>query len=178
MKRHPMGIHFLLAFLLVLGCAASPTAPRPSSPGGGKVELKVVSDRGNPAEMGERQWAWRNEVGAFMENDLVAQLRRAGYDAEYLRSEKEFQPRADRYLIKVSIKSYNPGSSAARILVGFGAGACSLDNAYELYGMGPEPIMTWTDGVGTSEHWSKLPRKLNSNAVKRITQKLGESSPK
>ena len=52
--------------------------------------------------------------------------------------------------------------------VGFGAGAASLDNHYELLGPDLDLIMAWDDGVGTSGDWKRLPRKLNSNTVKKV----------
>jgi len=86
---------------------------------GHKIEIMVFSDRGSHAEMTERQYKYRIEVGQYMERDLINRLRRSGYEAK--------------------------------------------------------PIMAWDDGVGTSEHWSRLPRKLNANTVKRITKKLTAS---
>ena len=125
--------------------------------------------------MTERQYQYRVEVGQWMERDLLNMLRRSGYDAALIESKGEFEAREGRYLLTVRIESYNPGSSAARFLVGFGAGAASLDNHYEFYGTAPQPLMIWDDGVGTSEHWTKLPRKLNANTVRKITERLTTS---
>jgi hypothetical protein len=163
-----------LAVLLVSACVTRSRAPVSAS--GSKVEIAVLSDRRDPKEMEARQWGWRNEVGQFMESDLVNQLNRAGYTARLIKSQNEFESADGRYLLKVEIKSYNPGSSAARVLVGFGAGAAGLDTHYELYGAATNPVLAWDDGVGTSQHWTKLPRKLNSNAVRKINEQL--SAPK
>jgi len=173
MKKYPIVMYLVLCMLLVAGCARAPRAPLTDT--GQKIEIMVLSDRGNPAEMSERQYKYRIEVGQYMERDLIKRLRKSGYEASLINSKEEFEARSGRYLLTVKMVSYNPGSSAARILMGFGAGAASLDNKYEFYGTGPEPIMAWDDGVGTSEHWSRLPRKLNSNTVKRITKKLTAS---
>ena len=173
MKKYPIVMCLVLFVMLLAGCARAPRAPL--SDAGEKIEIMVFSDRGNPAEMTERQYKYRIEVGQYMERDLINRLRRSGYRTELINSKDEFEARAGRYLLIVKIVSYNPGSSAARILVGFGAGAASLDNKYEFYGAGKEPIMAWDDGVGTSEHWTRIPRKLNANTVKRITGKLTAS---
>ena len=170
MKKYPTLTCLILCMLLVAGCARAPRAPLVST--GQRIEIMVFSDRGNPAEMTERQYKYRIEIGQYMERDLIKQLRKSGYEASLINSKEEFEARSGRYLLTVKTVSYNPGSSAARILVGFGAGAASLDTKYEFYGAGPETIMAWDDGVGTSEHWSRLPRKLNANTVKRITEKL------
>ena len=173
MKKYPIVMCLVLFVVLVAGCARAPRAPL--SDAGERIEIMVFSDRGNPAEMTERQYKYRIEVGQYMERDLINRLKRSGYRTELINSKDEFEARAGRYLLIVKIVSYNPGSSAARILVGFGAGAASLDNKYEFYGAGKEPIMAWDDGVGTSEHWTRIPRKLNANTVKRITGKLTAS---
>ena len=173
MKKYPVVMCLVLCVLLVAGCARAPRAPLSDT--GQKIEIMVFSDRGSSAEMTERQYKYRIEVGQYMERDLINRLRRSGYRTELINSKDEFEARAGRYLLIVKIVNYNPGSSAARILVGFGAGAASLDNKYEFYGAGPEPIMVWDDGVGTSEHWSRLPRKLNANTAKKITEKLTAS---
>ena len=173
MKKYPIVMCLVLFVVLVAGCARAPRAPL--SDAGERIEIMVFSDRGNPAEMTERQYKYRIEVGQYMERDLINRLKRSGYRTELINSKNEFEARAGRYLLIVKIVSYKPGSSAARILVGFGAGAASLDNKYEFYGAGKEPIMAWDDGVGTSEHWTRIPRKLNANTVKRITGKLTAS---
>jgi hypothetical protein len=172
MKRLPAAMSFLSVLIVLAGCASAPRAPVTAS--GAAIQIMILSSRGNPEEMTEKQWGWRNEVGGWMEPDLVRQLTRSGYSATLIGSRDDFEPAGDRYLLSVAITSYNPGSSAARIFVGYGAGACSLDIHYELYGAEPEPIMAWDDGVGTSANWQKLPRKLNINTVKRITVKLSE----
>ena len=173
MKKYSIVMCLVLFVMLVAGCARAPRAPLADA--GEKIEIMVFSDRGNPAGMTERQYKYRIEVGQYMERDLINRLRRSGYRALLINSKDEFEAQAGRYLLIVRIVSYNQGSSAARILVGFGAGAASLDNKYEFYGAGQEPIMAWDDGVGTSEHWTRIPRKLNANTVKRITEKLTAS---
>ena len=170
MRRYRVGMGSVVVAVLVAGCVTTPTAPRAAA--GAKIRMMVLSERGSAAEMGDRQYQYRNEVGAWMERDLLNRLTRSGYEATLIKTRDAFQPQADHYLLVVRIVSYNPGSSAARMIVGFGAGAASLNNEYELYGAAPDPLLSWEDGVGTSEHWKKLPRKLNANAVKRITDKL------
>lgn len=173
MKKYPIVMCLVLFVMLVAGCARAPRAPLADA--GEKIEIMVFSNRGNPAEMTERQYKYRIEVGQYMERDLINRLKRSGYRALLINSKDEFEARAGRYLLIVKIVSYNPGNSATRIFVGFGAGAASLDNKYEFYSAGQKPIMAWDDGVGTSEHWTRIPRKLNVNTVKRITEKLTAS---
>ncbi len=172
MKNNLIGMLTLIVLVLLMGCASAPRAPVTDS--GSAIQIIILSSRGNQEEMTEKQWSQHNDVGSWMEQDLLRLLARSGYEATLIGSRADFESAEGRYLLTVTITSYSPGSSAARILVGYGAGACSLDNHYELYGTEPEPIMAWDDGVGTSGHWQRLPRKLNTNTIKRITAKLSE----
>ncbi|NQU43870.1 DUF4410 domain-containing protein [bacterium] len=170
MRMRGMWIIWMLSLLLLTGCARGPQAPL--APSGQKIEIQVFNDRGDPDQLEPRQYQLHAEVARFMEPDLIRRLQRAGYDARLLNSRDEFQPAPGRYLLAMKMVRYNAGSSAARMMVGFGAGAASLDNHYEFLGSGCEPVLVWDDGAGTSEHWSRIPRKLNANAVQRITAKL------
>lgn len=170
MNKKYLYITLLLALTIaVSGCARSAPAPMTSS--GEKVEIVLLSHRGDPATMNERQYQFRNEVGEWMERDLLNMLRRSGYEARQITTREDFTPKDGRYLLEVTIDGYNPGSSAARMMVGFGAGAASLDNSYVLTAE-QQPLLTWSDGVGTSQHWTRLPRTLNERAVKRVTEYL------
>lgn len=164
----------LLFSLLLLGGCASSAGRAPQAASGNKFEILVLSDRGDTAAMNGYTAKAVGDLAPFMEKDLLGQLNRAGYQARQIKEKSEFTPGSGRYLLTTRIVKYNPGSSAARVIVGFGAGSASLDNHYELFGNTAQPLLTWDDGVGTSEHWSKLCRKLNSNAVNRINERLAK----
>ncbi len=154
---------------LFTGCA---TSKAPMASGGGKIKIFIVSDRGNPEEMEEKQWRYRNEVGTYMETDLLARLNRTGYEAKLITSKEEFVPGPDTYLISMEIESYNPGSSAARMLVGFGAGACSLDMHYVVFDGQSKKVMEWDDGIGTAGDWRRLPITLDDKLVRKLNTDL------
>ncbi len=170
MKKWRFAMMLMVLVALTSGCAKG--APAPTSHGGEKVEILLLSHRGEPATMSERDYQFRIEVGQWMERDLLNMLRRSGYEAQQIMARKEFSPKAGRYLLEVTIDKYNPGSSAARIVVGFGAGAASLDNSYVLSATLQQPVLSWSDGVGTSQHWNRLPRTLNERAVKKVSEYL------
>ena len=121
--------------------------------------------------MESRQWKYRNEVGTYLEADLVNRLNRTGYQARLIQSEKEYQAGDDSYLLSTEITSYNPGSSVARIMVGYGAGACSLDMLYVVTN-GKNVLQEWTDGIGTSGDWRRLPRALDDKLVRKLNAEL------
>jgi len=171
MKIHHLPL--LFALLLLAGCVSS-SGSAPKATSGAKIEILVLSDQGDKSSMSDYVAKAVTDLAPFMDKDLIGQLNRAGYQAKLIQTRSEYTPARGVYLLTTRIVNYNPGSSAARMLVGFGAGSASLDNHYELFGNGAQAVLKWDDGVGTSEHWSKLCRKLNSNAVKRINEQLAK----
>ncbi len=163
-------VFVIIVLFTAWGCATTPRAPLSET--GEKIEIHVLSHRGDAQELTERQYKHRNEVGSWMEKDLLNMLRRAGYEPRLISGWNDFNYRPGRYLLEVWIDNYHAGSSAARMTVGYGAGAASLENSYALYGEKKDPLLTWSDGVGTSQHWTRLPRRLNQNTVQRLTKYL------
>ena len=159
----------LAGAVVLSGCA---TSRAPLTKSGGKVEISVLSNRGKESEMEARQWQYRNEVGSYMETDLINRLNRSGYDAKLIHSKSEFTPGEGKYLVCVEVESYNPGSNVARMLVGFGAGACSMDCHYAVFGQGSESILSWDDGVGTSGDWRRIPNTLDDRLVRKLNTEL------
>jgi len=72
----------------------------------------------------------------------------------------------------VKIIKYNPGSKAARMLVGFGAGSASLDLRFEVYGEGPQPLLVKDHGRGSSRDWQFVCRTLSKDLVKFMGEAL------
>ena len=136
------------------------------------ITLFILSNRGNPDEMNERQFQYRNEVGEYMEANLANLFNRAGYEVRLIEDREEYIPAHDSYLLIVSIVSYNPGSAAARILVGAGVGAASLTNKYELYGEDDYPLLHYNDGAGSGSGWRDCVLQLNRRALERVTNKI------
>ena len=100
-------------------------------------------------------------------------LNKAGYEATLIQKQNEYTPGVGKYLLKATIVKYDPGSTAARVIVGFGAGAASMDMRYELSGKG-ESLLKYDDGVGSGRDWRNVARKLNENTLKRVTEKMNE----
>ncbi|MCF7848411.1 MAG: DUF4410 domain-containing protein [Kiritimatiellales bacterium] len=159
----------LLAVLTVSGCK---TTQAPLAQSGQKVHIDVLVNRGDPNTMESKQWGWRNEIGEFMEPNLVRRLGDYGFSSAQIQKASDFKGKPDSYLLSVKIKSYNPGSSAARILVGYGAGACALDCHYELMDAQGKKVLDWDDGCGSSSDWRRLPVKLNQNTGRKIVEYL------
>ena len=96
-------------------------------------------------------------------------VKRGGYDARILESRTEFRRGEGEYLIHITLIKYKPGSKAARIIVGFGAGSASLDIHYELLNPREKVLLSKDDGCGTSLDWQRIARKLNENILAAIT---------
>lgn len=159
----------LAGALLLSACVTASVAPKSAS--GGKIKISVLSNRGNPNEMESGQWRNRNTVGSYMETDLITRLTQSGYDAKLIASELEYAAGADSYLLSMEITSYNPGSSAARMFVGYGVGACALDMHYVVK-KGSSVLQDWKDGIGTSGDWRRLPRALDDKLVRKLNAEL------
>lgn len=109
------------------------------------------------------------QMAARLQKDLKNVLtKRGGYDARIFESRNEFRKGEGEYLLHVSLIKYNPGSKAARIIVGFGAGSASLDIHYELISPREKLLLSKDDGCGTSLDWQRIARKLNENILAAI----------
>jgi len=154
-------------FLLASGCH-SPRAARSAAAVSAQHQLDVLIEEGSPADMQERQYRYRLELRNYMERELPRRFSRYGLAARIIRQRSEYAGAAGgRHLLVVHYDAYNPGSAGARIAVGFGAGAASLDMSMTLY-QGEAPALSWKDGCGTSGHWSRIINKLDDNMGKKL----------
>jgi hypothetical protein len=135
--------------------------------------VQILFDKSYEAGLADKQIEQRNQVVGTMGPDLVRVLQQRGkYKAALIDSRDAFKPAADTYLLVVKITKYNPGSKGARMMVGYGAGAASLDIRYELFGQGKDAILTKDDGVGSSRDWRNCSRKLNENMLAQLDAKF------
>jgi len=151
---------------------ATDSQGRPTSIG--RLQLDVLIDEGNPAEMNEKQFGFRKELRTYMERDLPRKMARQGIDMRMITSLTQNTGTADQPpLLIIRYEAYNPGSSAARMWVGYGAGAASLDISMSLCKAGKE-IQGWKDGCGTSQHWSRIVNTLDDRLTKRTRELLSK----
>jgi len=139
-----------------------------AAPVAGKMVISILFDRGTEASMSALETSQRNQVGTWMEKDMLRVLAKAGYQAKLIADRKEYTSGPDSYLLKVKIIRYSPGAKAARLVVGYGAGAASLDIHYELLGAREQSLLAKDDGVGSSRDWQFCCRKLNQNMSQAI----------
>ncbi len=134
--------------------------------------LYVLVDRNTNKNMTDGEVKNRDQIGDWMDEDLVNLLEKKGYTTRLIRNRSEFKHAAGAYLLSVRITNYNPGSKAARMFVGYGAGAASMNTHYELYGSGASPILSDDLGVGSGRDWRNVIRKLNEQTIKAVSEKL------
>ena len=136
---------------------------------GKKPIINVLMDIGDDG-LTQVQTDQREQLNDFMGKDLVRMLSKAGYEANLIGNRNQYTK--GTYLLKVTIIKYNPGSKAARIVVGFGAGAVSLNTRYELFAPGGNLMVSDEHGVGSSMDWTSCARKLNKQTVQAVSGKL------
>jgi hypothetical protein len=166
---------FVAVAVAVAGLAVSVTAAKAAdAAAAGQSTIYVFSDRKTDAEsLTEKQVQQHDQVFAWMERDMANLLvKRGGYKAEVIQSRDAYKPTPGSYLLVTRIVRYNPGAKAARMIVGFGAGAVSLDTHYELYGQGKEPLLSKDHGVGSGREWMNCCRKLNEQMLAAINEAL------
>lgn len=144
--------------LVLSGCASAPKAPR--GPGGEKIAVEVSVDGGweQIDETNANQVSQRRQLVNFIQNETVKQLSGSGYDGSLLDSAKG--PKAGARQLKLRVVNYNPGSAAARMIVGFGAGAATLDISAE-YKDGGKLLLSTQKSAGSGTDWRRNVRKID-----------------
>lgn len=170
MSRIARAVSLTLAALALVACGGARTGSAVKNPDGSRVAIMVVTDRGITAEMEPDRVEQINQLASWMEDDLLAILEKTGYAP--MRVEADAPPGPGRYLLRVKIRDYNAGSKAARILVGFGAGAAVLNTHFELQGEDGGALVAGDPSVGTGRDWRNAARKVNLQTVDSVNARL------
>lgn len=152
---------FVVAALLLGATAVSAAGPA----------VDILIEPGDPAQLTPKQYEQRLDLKNYMVRTLPVKLGRHGIEGRII-GEKSDYAGEGRQLLVIRYLRYNPGATAARIIVGFGAGAASLDLSCELLD-GDRQVLAWEDGCGTSENWQRLVNKLNDNTVLKLKAHYG-----
>lgn len=159
--------------LLFGGCAAKINAPKLSN--GSPVTLHFYCDKGITEDTPSKNAEQIEEVSAFMKQHFLGYASKSGYSVNLIEEKSFFKPEAGHYLVAVKIKKYDAGSKALRVIIGFGAGAVSMDTHYELYADLETPILSKDDGVGSSNpNWIVVPAKLNEKMLVEVTKEINK----
>lgn len=132
--------------------------------------IHILIDR-NDTELTPQQMQQREQLAKWWEVDLVNVLtRRGGYEAKLIKTQDEFIEGTDSYLLTSKILNYNPGSKAARMVVGFGAGHCSMDLHNEFYYGENKQGFAKDEHVASGRDWKNVARKHNELILKAIQE--------
>lgn len=177
-SRSNTSLFFVLSLLLaaasafmVIGCASTPNIPESE-----RRQLVLAIEEGDPNELGVTQYNQRVQLRDYMRADLVKRLDEAGFNVVEVASSAEYAQYPGAQLLVVHYDNYDPGSAAARVMVGFGAGSCSLDLSAYLYD-GERLLDSWRDGRASSMAWGKVVKKLDQEMVKRVRAVLQALNP-
>jgi hypothetical protein len=159
----------LLAISATTACGSRQSAP--TLPGGKRLAVLVYMDRTVAPETPADKVSQLQEVADFMEPDLLTLLRDSGYDAAVASGDS--QPAEGQYKLNVQITDYNGGSKAARMFVGFGAGAARLQSHFELFGPNGASYTSGSPGSSTGKtSWQRTARKVNQEIVSAVSVRL------
>lgn len=163
-----LGLAF--AALLLAACGGGQRAP--TLPNGQRLAIMVILDRTLPPDAPPDKVQQLQQVSDQFEADLVDVLRANGYEAAAVAA-ADLSNEPGRYILKTQILNYDGGSKAARMFVGFGAGAARLDAAFELLGPGGASYIKGTPGVSTSKSdWRRVVRKVNEDIAAAVNVRL------
>jgi len=157
------GVVFIIA-VLIAGCAAK----APVVQDGKQVAMFVLPDRGIRDGMQENERNDRNEVGQFMEEDLINSLSHEGYHATLIQNRNQYAQGSAAYLVFVKINELHLVGKASRFWLGHAGGPTILNAHYEVSGSDNKLTLAYDDVDSTIRDWSISPRELNHRFVEKI----------
>jgi hypothetical protein len=140
------------------------------------VLINVMFDE-NTAGLDARRAKSQEQISDWMSSDIVrvfARYAKKGFEAKNVGNSEKFKADKGEYLLKVKIVEYNPGSKAARMIVGFGAGGVKLNVHYELFqgDANSKALLAKDDGVFSGIEWTRAARKIDENIAKAVTSEI------
>jgi hypothetical protein len=174
MKKHTMVVLVVFALaVFISGCAKRVMQD------GKQVTIFVLSDRGIvSSNMSGSERDDRNEVGQFMEEDLLKTLQDEGYLATLIQDRNQFVPGTARYLLVVKIETLRLVGGASRFFLGRLGGPTILATRYEVFASNNTLAFVANDKEATTEKWYYSPQELNQRLVKKINTYMKEKSKK
>lgn len=170
MRRLALGLCFVFALALA-ACGGGRTGSAATLPDGSRITILVYYDPGITPDMAPERATQVNQLATWQNDDLLAILDKTGYAVTRV-EDPNVQPGPGRYVLRFKIKEYNGGSKAARMFVGFGAGAAKLDTHFELVGDGGTTLIAGDPSVATGRDWRNAARKVNLQTVDSVNGAL------
>ncbi len=163
MKIRGIFIIFSIMLILTFGCKSSQTTKADAANAtGGDKKVYILIDRTLEEESSGREQQQYQQLIFNMERSLQRMLSRAKYKATPIEDKDAYVSSSDNCLVVVKIVKYNPGSAAKRAVIGFGAGTCSLDVNYEIFGENSKSLLNKNTGYASSRDWRYIIEKINA----------------
>ena len=157
-----------LMVVLFIGCA--PKAPVMQD--GRQVTMFVLPDRGIKSDMNENERNDRNEMGEFLEEDIVSKLNHEGYQATLIKNRTQYVQGATNYLVEVRIIDLRLVGRGARYWGGVLTGTSMIKAHYEVTGSGNKTVLAYNDDDHTLRDWSDNARTLNGRLAEKLNGKF------
>jgi hypothetical protein len=172
MKRSLLVLSLMISSLAFWGCGGGRSGSAATMPDGSRIAILVFTDRGITPDMPPDKVSQIEQLSMWMEGDLMDILNKTGYAASQI-GDPNTATGPGRYVLRVKITDYNAGSKAARMLVGWGAGAAVLNTQFELYGPDSQaPYVVGSPSVGSGRDWKNSARKVNLQTVDAVNARL------
>ena len=159
----------VMVLALIIGCR--PQKP-PVMQDSKQVAIFVLSDRGIKSGMKEDEVKDRNEMGQFMEENMIETLKREGYNATLIQNRSQYVSSLSNYLVSMKINDLRLVGRASRGWGGLIAGPTILKSHYEVAGTSKKLSLSYDDEDTTTGDWTNSPRELNDRLVKKINDRL------
>lgn len=172
MKRQRKSWIYLGLFFIV-GCGGSIKAPQ--TPDGSQVTIYLLADRGITDSMTQQEKDERNELGAWLEQDMSRQLTAGGYNVSKVDSKEAFTPGKGKFLLTHKIERYVPGRLTSREEAGFGEGVVELDTYIELYQENVTlPVLQKKQSNVSARPWQYSAKQVNNEAAPAVSKRINE----
>jgi hypothetical protein len=155
----------MLCLLLAGGCSRNAAAPAVA--GASQTQVCVLCDYGVKEGMNGYMRGWHTTTGRWMDQNLVKQLNKAGYQARLIKSRGEFQPGPSSYLIQITVTEVMGGHAGTSVGIAL-AGGSSMHSRYEIFGAEPQAITSNEEGAASSRSVRHCAQKRNRQAVEAL----------
>ncbi|MDB4990136.1 MAG: hypothetical protein JWN04_5314 [Myxococcaceae bacterium] len=141
-------------------------------PDGSRVAVVVRIDPRIANDTAPDRAAQLSQMAAWIESDLLAVLKKTGYEAS-ASSDPVPRPGPGRFVLHVWIDDYNLGLHEVRLVIGHSRGAAGLRSHFALYGGGSdEPLLVGSPDVEAKRDWQHAARVSDLQTADAVNARL------
>ena len=174
-KEHAMRARIsLMGFICLTALACGGSVKAPQLADGSKITLFIYVDRGINEKTPDDKKAKLNELGEWMERDIVRTFKEGGYEVKLIESRGDYTYGKNEYLMTFEIDKYEPADAAYEAERGLGAGIVSIDAYAELFKDSDKPLLKRKDGVSSGRDWTYVAGKVNQKILPDMSERIHE----